>query len=368
MAMDSPPLQRSLVAWSSAHLSHYHKPHHAAALENRSSALLLVAASLSSPIQAPQDSDAILAACLVLCATDIVLGDTKYWYQHLCGARNIILSARSIGPGGIALKGPDCFKTSRDGQWLLRNFAYHDILGAVTSVDPPLIGGTYWLNDDNTVIDAYFGAGSEILGMVSEICTLDTRNRARVECEISLQDVLQGVAGPFVWPDFWHTANNLDVRLNQWTCPKLPDIYIMELAEAYRSSALITLYRKQRQWCQANRSSALDEATVVAKIAKAVEDTMYHINRIPIQSLPECGLVFPLFMAGGDTTEASHIETVRLRLSALLAHRGFKNILRCSEVLEELWRLRAAGAKGPKGYGVDWMDVLARNEWKLVLS
>lgn len=297
-----------------------------------------------------------------------MLGDTRYWYQHLCGARNIILSARSVGPGGVALRGPDCFKASRDGQWLLRNFAYHDILGAVTSVDPPLIVGTYWLNDGAPVVDAYFGAGSEILGMVSEICTLDTRNRARVEVEMSLQDVLQGVSGPFVRPDFWHTANNLEIRLTQWVCQKLPDFCIMELAEAYRSSALICLYRKQRQWCQANRSSAPLEASVVSKIARAVHDTIHRINRIPIQSLPECGLVFPLFMAGGDATEVTHIETIRLRLGALLAHRGFKNILRCSEVLEELWRLRAAGAKGPKGSDVDWMDVLQKNDWKLVLS
>lgn len=58
---------------------------------------------------------------------------------------------------------------------------------------------------------------------------------------------------------------------------------------------------------------------------------------------------------------------VLTRLRTLLKHRGFGNIQVSIDVLEELWRLKSSGIKGPTGQLVDWIDVLKKNSWSLML-
>ena len=253
---------------------------------------------------------------------------------------------------------------SRDGQWLLRNFAYHDVLGSVTSTEGPLLKGTYWIDEEatETVVDAYVGIGAGVLAILSEICDLET-NGSMLDNEV-LEMEVDGDT------DFWQKADDLELRLRHWLCPECPDQILVELAEAYRSSAFIVLYRKQRSFLstQPALSQRRSLSIITSKISEAVEETLAHIQEVPIQSLPECGLLFPLFMVGGDTLEARNIELVRLRIQTLVKDRGFGNLNKAQEVLEELWRLRVTGAKGPEGRELDWMDILRRKGWRLIVS
>jgi transcriptional activator protein UGA3 len=367
MAMDSKVLQKSLIAWSSAHLSAYSKSHFLTALENRSAALLLVHDALSAPILSPAESETILAACLVLCSCEVAFGGISAWDQHLLGARQIILTAHRLGANGEMITGTDALMKSKDGQWLLRNFAYHDVLGAVTTLDPPLILGPYWLpkEDGPVIVDSYVGLGSKVLAMLSEICALDINPRTYSSPDVDWDNNLSpDESAPTL--DFWQIATDIETRLQQWTCPDGSDIPIVELAESYRSASLIVLYRKMRLNLQRHSPNSPMLETVTAKIEAAVDDTMFHIGLIPMQALPECGLLFPLFMAGGDTLKPTQIEVVRARLTALKEHRGFGNLGSATEVLEELWRCRASGYKGESG-DLDWLDVLARKGWLLTL-
>jgi transcriptional activator protein UGA3 len=366
MAMDSPPLQKALIAWSAAHLSAYSKTHLVTALESRSSALLLVADALSAPILSYSESETILAACLVLCSTEVAFGDTSHWYQHLLGARQMISNAKKTVPGGEVLTGTNAFMKSRDGQWLLRNFAYHDVMGAVTTLEPPLIRGPYWLppedNNKPAVIDSYVGIGSKVLAILSEVCALN--------CTTDVQPVEQSTTnGVALSPaqDFWTVANDIETRLREWSCPDQSDIPLVELAESYRSASLIALYRKQRIYCQEHCSDSDMIEAIAFKLADAVDQTILHISLIPLHALTECGLLFPLFMAGGDTLKPRHIEMVRTRLCGLKEQRGFGNLGTSTEVLEELWRGRVNGYKGESGLVLDWLDVLRGKGWKLTL-
>ena len=368
MAIESKPLQTSLVAWSSAHLSRISKTHEITALENRSSALIHVASSLCAAPITPYDSDTMLSSCLVLCATEIALGDTENWYQHLQGAKQIILAARAKGVGGKELKGAECYMRSRDGQWLLRNFAYHDVLGSVTSTEGPLLKGAYWIDEEptETVVDAYIGIGAGVLAILSEICDLDTR---RDDGSMVWEGAgLKATAEADV--DFWQSVDELEFKLQHWTCPECSDSTLVELAEAYRQSSFIVLYRKQRSYFNAhpNLSYGRSASLISSKLDQSLSSTIKHIENIPVQSLPECGLLFPLFMVGGDTLEAENIELVRSRMETLRRDRGFGNIGRAQEVLEELWRLRVTGAKGSDGMDLDWMTILRGKSWRLMLS
>ena len=319
----------------------------------------------------------MLASCLVLCATEIALGDTENWHRHLQGARQVILAAKGRGKGGQELRGAECYLRSTDGRWLLRNFAYHDVLGSVTSTEGPLLRGAYWVDKDSTdtVVDAYVGIGSGVLAILSEISYLATErvfpthegNILNEDEEGNIEMKVEFEPGD---PEFWETADELEAKLQQYVFPDCPDSALVELAEAYRHSAFIVLYRKQRLFLDTypQKSVGRSMPLIVSKLSESINSTIARIEQIPSQSLPECGLLFPLFMVGGETREAKHIEMVRVRIQTLLKDRGFGNLAKAQEVLEELWRLRVSGARGPEGRDLDWMDILARKGWRLMLS
>lgn len=77
------------------------------------------------------------------------------------------------------------------------------------------------------------------------------------------------------------------------------------------------------------------------KIDRQVQSILLQVALVPFKSLPECGLLFPLFMAGGDTVNPAHVAEIRMRLQLLRKHRAFQKLERVSEVLEELWILRS---------------------------
>lgn len=114
MAMESPPLLSAMLAWSSAHLSCFEPSFQIAALSKQSLAFAAVANSLSSLSSSESDSlrETELASCLVLCATEVSLGDTTRWYDHLVGAKEIILPAKIRGIGGRLHTGTSAFMNS----------------------------------------------------------------------------------------------------------------------------------------------------------------------------------------------------------------------------------------------------------------
>jgi transcriptional activator protein UGA3 len=347
MAVESPALLSAILAWSSIHLSCYNKSHELTAINHQSSALVALASSLRS--KSPAELDTTLAACLVLCATDIAFGDTDRWYNHMKGARDIIVTAMLSDSAGRILTGPECFMQTKDGQWLLRNFAYHDVLASVTLAHPPLIRGAYWMREDEHIVDAYVGIGGKILALMSEIaCLMEDENDAEQKTEI----------------DIINQSLSLESQLLDWTPYPHPHAHdlLIELAESYRSTGLIYLYRQVRK----RFPEGID--VIQDKIRTQVQETIRHVEKIPPESLPGCGILFPLFMAGGDATEEAHMQAIQARLQLLEQHRAFGNIKRARDVLEELWRLRIVGMKGHDGRPVDWLDVLQRKNWKLMLA
>lgn len=367
MAMDSPPLLDSLIAWSSAHLSCFDPSYKITAVEKQSIAFSAVANSLSSNSELDCLRETDLASCLVLCATEVSLGDTSRWYDHLVGAKHIILPARLQGPGGRIYNGTKAFMNSLDGTWLLRNFAYHDILGSVTTGEEPLLKGDYWIHDNVEVIDAYAGVASRVLALISEASCLPLEE---TKCGKVVEE--DGDSESSEAYDIFQSYRKLEIKIREWTCPPATQKGLVSMAHAYRGAASIHLYRKWRKALQQENSpspSTADQLPILnSKISIAVGDTLRHISEVQPTSLPECGLLFPLFMAGGDTTDPTHIEIIRVRLKTLLDHRGFRNIKNATDILEELWRLKACGVKNKSGVEVDWVDVIQRTGIKLILA
>jgi hypothetical protein len=358
-----------LVAWSSSHLSLYDDGYRIGALEHRSTALQSFTTLLSKD-ESPETS---LACCLVFCSMSAILGDTTGWQNHLVAAANIIRHASPVSSYKDGLKR---LSSTYEGRWLLRNFAYHDVLMSVTSDREPLIPGRYWISQHETELDSYVGLASELLAFMSEISSLNgdiRRHNKGSSCspqddsETTSSAASHGLDAQS--PTRWTVdasdlarAYNIEMELVAWTCPESTDTCIVSLAEAYRSAALIHLYRVIRR----RIPGACPD--VDTKISGQVTAVIHHVGQMPLGCLPECTSLFPLFMAGAETRSRGDMQFVRERLQHITTYRHFRNAASALSVLEELWLQHTSITGLMTSEPLDWLDILARRNWSLALS
>ncbi|KAJ5485704.1 hypothetical protein N7530_000004 [Penicillium desertorum] len=69
-----------------------------------------------------------------------------------------------------------------------------------------------------------------------------------------------------------------------------------------------------------------------SKIQIEVVAILQHVDRIPLNGIPESALLFPLFLLGGEVTDPLHMDIIHMRLRLMLDKRPFQNILRALEV------------------------------------
>lgn len=353
MAMESQTLFDSVVALASGNLSNFDPTYQVAAMEARSRALRGLGADVSRPFAAIHDYETALASCLLLSASEAILGLRTGWSEHLAGARSVILSARLLvahepGSRDRDLRGPEAFRGSAEGEWLLRNFAYHDILGSVTSGRPALIPGKY-LEGLGDTVDSYLGVHSRLLVYISQISALN-----------GFDDMLAPGGPRHGGEETFDRAavcSQIEQELRLWH-PSPADPVLEATAYAYKSAALIYLYQSMRETTFMTRS--LD-----SMVSGEVQTVLCNISKIPEDAHPDGILLFPLFMAGGEVTDLQDMEVIRSRLRSIDKIRGFRNVLRACEVLEEVWLTRTTATEHDS---VDWKDVLRNQGGGLLLT
>lgn len=377
MAMHDSALLNALIAWSSSHLSLRDTAFEQVAMQNRLTALQDLRLSLES---SPENVESHLAITLVLCSMESIMADNdKAWYLHLMGAAGIISSRTCIESefnGTSSAKLLRSFDDAHTGRWLLRNFAYHDILMAVALDREPLLPSHHFVQlDEGPVADSYFGLASEILNILYLITSLNqqVKHLQKGDSDVTGDDLL----GFNTHNDYAHSQESLsyllsevasefeslELRLRQWKCPPSSDESLILLAESYRSSALLYLYRVVR------RGLPDLEESLSLKTANEVAAVVSNIEKMPTRSLPECTLLFPLFLAGGEASKETHIKIIRHKMLDMIESRGFRNVEVALSVLEKLWRLNLErkALLATKGT-VDWLDIVARDGVLLSLS
>ncbi|ETN41656.1 uncharacterized protein HMPREF1541_03592 [Cyphellophora europaea CBS 101466] len=342
MAMESKALADSLVAWASSHLALTDQSYELLSLESHSSAVRALSSSLVTHNDDLALHETNASACLALLISEVCQGDRQIWYSHLLGAKSIIESARSGD-----LRGVDAFKLTSEGQWVLRNFAYHDVLASVTLSQPPLLDGSY-LEGITNVVDSCVGVASGILKIIADICALDHRLRSEgLDHHDGRTSFIQ-----------------LETQLRDWEFPPDTTQNLAAVGQAYRCAAQIVLYRAWRQLLpeELDQSPGHDETSRQIGVDEAVTVLLESIANIPQQSIAEGPLVFPLFLAGGETMAPAQQQIIRTRLQASFEFRRFQNISRALEILETLWERRKTDSN------LDWKDVLAESGGGLILT
>lgn len=346
MAMESKVLLDALIAFSAASLSTFDKSREIDALELRSKALASMSASVSS--FEPLEHETNLAACLVLSAAEISQGCRSAWYGHLQGAKQLILTAQHCDRNGTITLGPDALKKTSEGRWLLRNFAYHDVMGSITSENCLLLEPDYMFDIFDTV-DSYFGVASEILVLMAKTSTLDVDSADPNDFEV--YDLLKD---SFLTSSTFH---NIEKSLRDWECPSSTESALVSLAHAYRDAALLYLYSRVRCLSLSQNSIFAQTWRFGEEVQLRVESTLYHLSQIELNSCAEGSSLFPLFMAGVSTTDNRCVEAVRTRLKSIIENRGFQNSALALQALEKVWNLTLSEVQLQRK-SLSWSQVL----------
>lgn len=358
MAMECSPLLNTIIACSSSHLALSRAEIGVLALEDRSSALTSFASSFANGRLSQESS---LAACLILTSMETIIGDTSAWYEHLVGAASIIKGTLEVGKDDhVATR----LQKTLEGRWLLRNFAYHDILASVTLDRQPLINGAYWMSDEGNVVDTYFGLATIPMAMLAKISILNDILRKSSSSSLQADDLedAHNSLDRRLMLDLVSEALHIENVLLQWHTAEAQDQSLVCLAESYRSAALIHLYRTLRHHGK-QPTSALS-----GKIAREIKTIIEQVNKMPIGCLPECTVLFPLFLAGGETSVDPEIQAIRARMQEMVRYRQFENVRIALEVLEEVWDVRSRTLPIDSARPYDWLHALERRGWKLALS
>ncbi|CAH0047205.1 unnamed protein product [Clonostachys solani] len=358
MAFESPALMKALAAWSSSHLSLRDQAFTDVALQHRGSALRNFKAAMED---GDLSTEMALAATLIFCSLDVISDGTGSWYHHLRGGAALLISnqwdSSITSPVSPSLKTMEQLQ-SYEGKWLMKNFAYHDILASITMNTRPLLGGEYWISSgEDSAADPYFGLAERILYLIAKTSHLNAEMAEAKQPEATPDALANTVAS------FSSRAQVIEDELREWKCPSLGfSPPLVSLAQTYRSAARIHLYRTIR----AHVPDAAEH--VHAKIQSQVKSIVEAVGNIPEGCLPECTLLFPVFMAGGDAEDSDDIWVIRNKLESMNRWRCFRNVEAALDVLDELWRLNATRAGGETGDRVDWLDVVKRRGWKLAIS
>lgn len=338
MAMESQALQTALIAFSSANWSYLNQGSEVIVLENNSRALTTLGRSIRDADIAQQETN--LAACLVLSTSEISQGHRHSWFPHLQGARQILLTAHRKGYGGQTLYGADALKGTPEGRWLLRNFAYHDIMGSIVSGYPLLLKIEY-AYDILDEVDSYFGVASTILISIARINSLGLHG-------VNGQPTDDGNDADLEGENLQTEIGDIERNLLDWQCilqDSNPELH--DMAHCYRNAALLLLY---------GRFYERDPKSYGEKIIPATTELFSCISRLPTGSYTEGSMLFPHFMAGVFASCAEQVAMLRSRMHIILSTRGFRNIEVARTALDLIWSRTGAESESSTKM-LSWPDI-----------
>lgn len=342
MAIVDSSLLHALFTYASVHFDANNAPVSTTAITPRARLNFesRVARGISDAIARNTVSESTIACALVVSTANVIGGDTSRWLLHLQGAGHLV---NHLGPPRL-LQIPD-------GVFLLRYFAYHDIMAALSTGRRPSIEGVYWVHDVNATVhsaDSFMGLAHHIFQHITKICTFvaDTADLDASSscCDRLAEETLRAES-------IAHDLRSQDLRL-QLVFTDSHSEALIHHAEAFRFAGLFHLYRRLSQICG---PSAIYER----HMAECVQRIFNHVSLVPLNLYCEIGLLFPLFMAGvGGGNDANTVHYIQTRLNYIETWTKFKHVRRARELLQLLWDQERT----------DWEVKLRELDWHISLA
>ncbi|KAM0260152.1 hypothetical protein ACHAQJ_002917 [Trichoderma viride] len=273
------------------------------------------------------DFEGLMTSTLLLAATETTMGGVSDWYNHCIGANQLVRAfAADIN-----------VEYSAYHRFLIRYLMYHDVLGAVTMRQTPILDSSFYKREIAGLVSdsthPMVGANAKVLSLMARVCQLQEeiiKEKANSdESDVNLALI-------------YGEGAEIERRLTSLKmAPSLP-LLLCFVTEAYRSSALLFLY----QVLDEMESSAINSSLLDDKCEYHLDSLKQHITRVPLSSAPASALLFPLFMAGTCVKQPDDKEFVRSKLLDLYQARlgGFGSLLGISK--EPTWVAAVAARSG----------------------
>ncbi|KAJ5601871.1 hypothetical protein N7510_011405 [Penicillium lagena] len=323
MATQHRGLMHSLMCLSGSHLSgldpepklkdrkyfHFHR-----AIQDLQDNILATSSSSSSLPQASNEDqellveDPIIASTIALSLNTICEGETNGEYRpHMDAARYLLLSQQP--------------RNEKFRQFIVEFFQYHDVSNSLTSLDrrPALLHSNLSLPEfvPGAQEGMFLGVFDGLFNYISEVTQLRDRIRERFD---------QGYE-PAVDYQTLSEAVSIDTAIRTWETSHEPDTPNWFLAQLYRQSTWVYLYRTIRP----SRPSD--------KISQVVDDGLSYLDQLPQDAGAFSIVLMPLFLLGCSAFIPEQRERVQKGFEALKAYSNLRNIDPAFKVVARVWEV-----------------------------
>lgn len=284
-------------------------------------------------------SESTVASALLTSTAEVISGDTSRWLLHLHGAGHLI---NYLGASRLL--------RSADGAFLLRYFAYHDIMASLSTGRCPVGSGVYWVLDADAAVesaDSFMGLAHHVFKHLVDICSF-VAETADVDASVPLDRRLgyivrgEDMAQALRLQDLRLRVDSSDTRIKA----------LIHHAEAFRFAGIFYLYRRLLHFCEIGAIYRL-------RMEDCVRQILQHVAEVPSHMFCEIGLLFPLFMAGiGINGDEAHRDYIEDRLLRIETWTKFRHVERARELLQLLWASERT----------DWEAMLRELDWNVSLA
>ncbi|CAG8887776.1 unnamed protein product [Penicillium egyptiacum] len=252
--------------------------------------------------------DPIIASTIALSLNTICEGETNGEYRpHMDAARYLLLSQQP--------------RNEKFRQFIVEFFQYHDVSNSLTSLDrrPNLLHNDLHIPNFVPGVSAgiFVGVFDGLFNYISEITKLRDRIRERFnegyEPAVDYQTLSEAVS--------------IDMAIRTWETSHEPDTPNWCLAQLYRQSTWVYLYRTIRP----SRPSD--------KIAQVVDDGLGYMDQLPQDASAFSIVLMPLFLLGCSAFLPEQRERIRQGFENLKSYSNLRNIEPAFKVVARVWEI-----------------------------
>ncbi|KAL4999817.1 fungal-specific transcription factor domain-containing protein [Aspergillus recurvatus] len=415
----SPLIYHCVLAMSAAHLTGLKTNMLTTALDHRTKAHSCLTSEITRLKENRECSALGSAADKLLEALlgSILLGMTDGWHNpsflgttHLHGARILFERWTSSPQTGLTGRLPDPM-TGLMAYWeAMASFVMNQSLDALSYFD------TLGYRETSSSIrpNPWTGICTPLFVYLARVGTL-ARQRLLVKQLSTVKS--RGDARKQLYADLLQSARDAESALVNYHIPSpeaiddpgdpmTPVAHLQRMAQIYRLSALVELYRNFPSLLE--RSSQTSERPILepcpaGKICAMSISILNLIAAVPLDSGSNCLLTLPLLVAGSTLQSTQTLPVrrsqeqppwdtictdvllassqndvqehwrgfVRSRLQEVLRYVGIAAISRASEILEKVWarsEVRAAGGVSKPGEFVQWIEVMVEEKLETILG
>jgi hypothetical protein len=327
LAQDSPALAHAIYSMSALHGSKGNRELTMGGVDHARKSMKELVANLNN-----MHFDAGLATTLALAFSESWDEHSKSGISHLRGARGFVSNAvtnhKALTRAGIS----DARRTERL-KFLCNTYIYMDVLARLTSLEETDhdVDHGYFENIMSEVngpldmlneVDPLLGCAYTLFPLIGRVANLvqkvrktDTNSITLVSHATELKQLVQQWAGP-------------DAMLFERPEDPTSEVeHFIQTAEAYRWATLLFLHQ------------AVPEVPSEPTLALAKRVLLF-LARVPLSSRATIVQIFPLLAASCEVVDEDDRTLVRKRWKAMIERLQIRNVHKCLEVVEEVWRRR----------------------------